>query len=367
LVVAACVSPAGAHEIATTRADATFRSDRTYEVKVVTDAASLVEKLEAVHGKRAPVSNDAAELRRRLRDLFDGFRTRAAVDFDGIPVVSTFDYEVSAGTALDPPAVTVTLRGTVPASAATFAWTYGWTLASYSLSVHRPDAAEPSIEWLEKGQRSSPVPLARVVPLTRARTASRYVGLGFTHIVPHGWDHVLFVLGIFLLGRRVRDVLAQITAFTVAHSLTLALSMFGVWSLPARVVEPLIALSIAYVAVENILGSGGSRLAEAHPECYRERRRTAPIYVIFAFGLLHGMGFAGVLAELGLPRSEFITALVTFNLGVELGQLAVVITAFVLVAWPFARRAWYRSLVVLPASALIACLGLYWTVGRLAS
>src|SRR5262245_55331656 len=226
--IAASVSPVAAHEIGTTRADAMFRSDRTYEVKVVTDAASLVEKLEAAQGKWAPASNDSSELERRLRDAFAGFRTRAAVDFDGIRVDSTFDYAVSAGTALDPPAVTVRLLGTVPEPATTFAWTYGWTLASYSLSVHRPDAAEPSIEWLEKGQRSSPVPLARVVPLTRAQTAWRYVVLGFTHIVPHGWDHVLFVLGIFLLGRRVRDVLAQITAFTVAHSLTLALSMFGV-------------------------------------------------------------------------------------------------------------------------------------------
>jgi hypothetical protein len=161
---------------------------------------------------------------------------------------------------------------------------------------------------------------------------------------------MLFVLGIFLLSRRLRQVLAQVSAFTIAHSITLALSVYGVVSVSPNVVEPLIAVSIAYVAIENIF------MSELKP--WR-------LALVFAFGLLHGMGFAGALKELGLPRSEFVTALITFNAGVEAGQLAVIGAAFLLVGWYCSNRDWYRRLVVVPASALIACTAVYWTVERL--
>jgi hypothetical protein len=89
------------------------------------------------------------------------------------------------------------------------------------------------------------------------------------------------------------------------------------------------------------------------------------VALVFGFGLLHGMGFAGALKELGLPRSEFVTALLTFNVGVEAGQLAVIGTAFVLVGWYCAGRVWYRRRIVVPASLLIACTAVYWTIQRL--
>jgi hypothetical protein len=179
----------------------------------------------------------------------------------------------------------------------------------------------------------------------------QYVVLGFTHILPKGLDHIAFVLGLFLLGTALRPLLVQVTAFTLAHTITLALTIYGVVSLPSSVVEPLIAVSIVYVAVENILTP---RLTPWRP------------VVVFAFGLLHGMGFAGVLGELGLPRSEHLTALVAFNVGVELGQLAVIGGAFLLVGLRFRRRPWYRRRVVVPASAAIALLGLYWALERTA-
>ena len=112
----------------------------------------------------------------------------------------------------------------------------------------------------------------------------------------------------------------------------------------------MIALSIAYVAVENIFVS---------------ELKSWRVALVFAFGLLHGMGFAGVLQELGLPRSEFMTALLTFNLGVEAGQLAVIGAAFLLVGFHWSHRAWYRARIVVPASALIACMAVYWTIARL--
>jgi len=186
--------------------------------------------------------------------------------------------------------------------------------------------------------------------LSRAAIGLRYLALGFTHIVPYGLDHMLFVLGIFLLSRRLKQVLAQVSAFTIAHSITLALSIYGIVSVSPRVVEPLIAVSIAYVAIENIF------ISELKP--WR-------VGLVFAFGLLHGMGFAGALKELGLPRSEFVTALVTFNVGVESGQLAVIGAAFLLVGWYCGTRQWYRRLVVVPASALIALTAVYWTFERL--
>ena len=151
-------------------------------------------------------------------------------------------------------------------------------------------------------------------------------------------------------GRRLRPMLWQVTAFTVAHSITLALSIYGVVRIAPAIVEPLIALSIAYVAVENLFTS--------HLRPWR-------IALVSAFGLLHGMGFAGVLSELGLPRSEFVTALITFNAGVEAGQLAVITGAFVLVAYWTSHREWYRRRIVVPASATIALVGVFWTIQRL--
>ena len=128
--------------------------------------------------------------------------------------------------------------------------------------------------------------------------------------------------------------------------------MYGVVAVPPSIVEPLIALSIAYVAVENLF------VAEL------TSRRVA---LVFGFGLLHGLGFAGALPELGLPRAEFLTALVTFNLGVEAGQLAVIGAAFLLVGWPWGDRAWYRRRgVVVPASCAIAVTAVYWTFERAA-
>ena len=146
--------------------------------------------------------------------------------------------------------------------------------------------------------------------------------------MPKGLDHMLFVLGIYLLSGRARTVLCQVSAFTVAHSITLGLSMYGLVTLSPRIVEPMIAISIAYVAIENIL---------------LKELKSWRIALVFTFGLLHGMGFAGALKEIGLPRSEFLIALVTFNVGVEAGQLSVIAMAFLLVGWHFANREWYRS------------------------
>jgi hypothetical protein len=185
--------------------------------------------------------------------------------------------------------------------------------------------------------------------LSRTEVAWTYLQQGFTHIIPLGLDHILFVLCIFLLNPNLRSVIWQATAFTVAHSITLGLAMYGVIAAPSHIVEPVIALSIMYVALENVL---------------TDKLKPSRIAIVFIFGLIHGMGFAGALTGLGLPQQEFATALITFNVGVELGQLAVTLTAWLLVGKWFASKNWYRFRIVNPASLLIAIVACYWTIER---
>ena len=176
-----------------------------------------------------------------------------------------------------------------------------------------------------------------------------YLKMGFTHIIPSGADHVLFVAGLCLLNTRFKTILWQATAFTVAHSITLALSMKNIIVMPGAVVEPIIALSILFVAVENIL------LTEL--KAWR-------IGIVFMFGLIHGMGFASALNEIGLPRNQFFTSILSFNLGVELGQVAVILAVFALIIIPFGKKTWYRQRIVYPLSAMIALIAAWWTIGR---
>src|SRR5262249_31223139 len=279
-------------------------------------------------------------------------RQRVQLAFDATEVHPAIAYSVTPGSDAASTAVaTIRLTGQIPPDASHFTWTYSWTFASYAMTVRRAASENPATAWLEGGQTSAPVAvMSPAPPVARLGTAWRYLTLGFTHIVPHGLDHMLFVLGIYLLSGRTRSVLSQVSAFTVAHSITLGLSIYGVVAVSPKIIEPLIAVSIAYVAIENIF------LAEL---------KSWRVALVFAFGLLHGMGFAGALQELGLPRSEFVTALLTFNMGVEAGQLAVIGAAFMLVGWHCANRTWYRGRVVVPASTLIACTAVYWTIQRL--
>ncbi len=343
-----------AHEIGTSRVMVAIDESNRYRIEIVTDAASLIEKLEAASGQSKGPMTDmrAARIEARLAELEGVFRRRVTLAFDGASAQPSLHFAVTPGSATSAPAATIAFTGDVPPGARQLTWNYGWTFASYALSVKRAGHQEATTQWLEGGQTSRPIALDAPMRTTnRFETAARYIGLGFTHILPKGLDHVLFVLGLFLLTRRARPLVAQISTFTVAHSITLALSMYHIITLPPSIVEPLIAVSIAYVAIENLLV----------PNLTRWR-----VALVFAFGLLHGLGFAGALGELGLPRSEFVTALVGFNVGVEAGQLTVIGAAFAVVGWRWGGREWYRRLVVMPASAAIACIAVYWTIQRIA-
>ncbi len=176
-----------------------------------------------------------------------------------------------------------------------------------------------------------------------------YIYQGFIHIIPKGLDHILFVLALFLLGRQLSTLIWQISAFTLAHTVTLGLGIYGIVTVPSSIVEPLIALSIAYVAFENTLN---------------RPLKTSRIAVVFGFGLLHGLGFASALLALGLPKGLWLSSLVSFNIGVELGQLSVILIAFLLLGWA-QKREDYHSRVVRPISLLILIIAIYWVIQRL--
>ena len=178
---------------------------------------------------------------------------------------------------------------------------------------------------------------------------TEFISIGFEHILPKGLDHILFVVALFFLSTHWKPLLWQVTAFTIAHSLTLGLAMAGVFKLSPGIVEPLIALSIAAVAIVNLF-----------------RTSVSPWRWIgvFCFGLVHGLGFAGVLGEMTLPEGRFTASLICFNVGVELGQLAVIAIAYAAV-FGVMNKPWYSRYVRSPACYLLAATGLYWTIERI--
>jgi hydrogenase/urease accessory protein HupE len=317
--------PLFAHELGLVQVEATFREDGTYTVDLLLDRE---------HYPPGPVIQDieqSAEL------FFDGKRvphgTTAIGAVDGKPNLTR-----------------LRLQGRTPIGVSQFTFADEAIGGFFVLSLRNEGQAAAITQWVKSGETSEPFSLDRtVVPRSRGEIVWLYLTLGYTHILPKGLDHVLFVLGIFLLAVRLRPVLWQVTAFTVAHTMTLALTIYGFVSLPPNVVEPLIALSIVYVAIENV---------------FTDRLHAWRPLVVFCFGLLHGMGFAGVLREIGLPRSEFVPALLSFNAGVELGQLTVIFAAFLVVGLPFREKPWYRQRIVIPGSIAIATIGMYWFLQR---
>jgi hypothetical protein len=296
------------------------------------------------------------------------FKKEFAVFSDGVPgtvdsvifptVADVVRYRESPPTPRLPAMLKLVVEGHLPPGAHSVSFKFPPELGDILGIIDLPGQASVALVVNSDGTTDTiPVQLAnKTVAMLGAPPAFsnwpvvwQYLRLGFHHILPEGTDHILFVLGLFLLSCRLKPLLWQVTAFTVAHSITLGLAMYGVIRLPSGVVEPLIALSISFVAVENI--------------CTSELKPWRPV-VVFGFGLIHGLGFSNVLLSLGLPRAQFLPALLAFNSGVELGQLAVISAAFLCVGW-WRKRKWYRPVIVIPASALIAVTGLFWAVQRI--
>jgi hypothetical protein len=282
---------------------------------------------------------------------FSAAQASRADFFDGsISKFSTFRFSARL------PASTEPLQLRVPIGA-----TIDYPVA-YTMQI--PSAKVSLTRWLEDGEhdsepfvwagRAPTVMGARTVAdfdpdsLPLSRQAWVYLRLGFRHIVPEGADHILFVLGLFFLGLTWRKLLTQTTVFTLAHATTLFLSTYGIFSLPSRFVEPAIALSITWIAIENVVSPklGIARLA-----------------IVFCFGLIHGLGFAGSLSDVPFPKRDFLVALLGFNFGVDFGQLFVIAIAFLTVGW-FRNEPWFRRRIAIPCSLAIAAVGLFWAVQR---
>lgn len=244
----------------------------------------------------------------------------------------------------------ITFSGKLPVHAHTLTIRLPYVLGDTLHELELP-GGNSHAEPVSAGDYSSEVTIALKPPGMGDKLVAigRYLIVGFQHIIPEGQDHVLFVLGIFLFSARLKPLLWQVSAFTLAHSITLGLSLYGVVRLPSAITEPLIAASIVFVAVENIFTK------EIKPWRYA---------VVFCFGLVHGLGFASAFANAGLPRHDFLVGLIGFNLGVECGQLAVIVSAFLVIGW-FRHRPWYRRAIVIPVSSVIALIALIWTLQRI--
>lgn len=304
-------------------------------------------------------------LRIALEEFWPRMAQRIVIDVDGERIVPELvgvsipevgDFELARTS-------TINLTADLPEGDAPVR--FGWAALYGDLVVRQMGGGEDAYTaFLSDGDLSEP--LSRIEIRTEGAGAVflRYIPVGFEHIVPLGIDHILFVLGLFFFSLHLRPILFQVTSFTLAHTLTLALASLGIVTIPASIVEPLIAASIVYVGVENIRGHTNVKA------------RTA---LVFAFGLLHGLGFASVLGDFGITASHFVAALIGFNLGVEFGQLAVIMTALVLILIAarlagFAplpeeetpvrqTQVMYRSVSIV-GSVLISLIGAYWTIER---
>jgi hypothetical protein len=354
---------AGAHPTQFTTLQVKVGADGHFEANLNIDILSFAlgqtslqtsnEELEAL------LAGPRSALAEQLADAGDHFRHEVVVRTDaGNAIISSWTLpDLAAVDAvlarhIQPRILVpgeINFSGTLPAGAHSLAIRLPYVLGDTVHVLELPEG-DSHDEPVAAGDYSTQVPIALQAPGRWDQLAEigRYLTLGFHHIIPEGTDHILFVLGLFLFSARFGPLLWQVSAFTVAHSVTVGLAIYGVLRLPPAVTEPLVAASIVYVAVENIFTK------ELKPWRYA---------VVFGFGLVHGLGFARAFAQVGLPRQSFLTGLVGFNLGVECGQLAVIAGAFLAVGW-FRHRPWYRRAIVIPASSVIALIALAWTVQR---
>ncbi len=201
---------------------------------------------------------------------------------------------------------------------------------------------------------AAPEAIIRAKP-DRLSVARTYFATGVLHIL-YGYDHLLFVISLVLLLNGFRTIAMAVTAFTLAHSITLIGTTLGMFGLPQAPVECLIALSIIFLAIEIVKAQSGAALRLS---------QRVPWVVAFLFGLLHGFGFAGALKEIGLPESDIPTALLTFNLGVEAGQMMIVLATLALLALLHRFAASYAARAIRVASYAIGITAGYWFIDRL--
>lgn len=360
VVLAVLSSPARAHEVQPSVLDLTL-ADGTATVSVDATVEPFIAGLDLdglsnTNESARSEANDRLrnmppqELSQALRDAWPALSEDLQLLVDGTPVpLELQDIAVPEVGDPDLPRTTrFTATGPLPEGDAPVV--LDWAPRLGGVAIRQMGAGQEGYTgYLASGGQSDPIPRTGGSAQGGWAAFQSYVPVGFAHIMPLGIDHILFVLGLFFLSMNLRPLLAQVTAFTAAHTLTLALAALGIVSVSAAIVEPLIAASIVYVGVENVLSR---RMSPWRP------------LVVLLFGLLHGLGFAGVLSEYDLGSSNFMAKLIGFNVGVEFGQLAVIAAAFLTVGLWFGRKPWYKAWIANPASVVIAAVGAYWFVER---
>ena len=354
------------HLLNMTEVQAVIGIDERIEVSVRIDLSKEFETTEAyfAFSKNDPQEAQASQIQlwSLLADSID-----IQVNFRRVPLLID-SVEPPNGVSLKDfenpfvwPRTVVNLNGQLPAGGGVMQITFLPEMnfeEPIALSMRSSINGKSKSRWLVASQ-SSPVFIfadnETVDVLSETKDADRieallnYLWLGFKHILPGGFDHLLFVLGIFLATRTLRPLLLQISIFTIAHTITLGLAAYRIIEPPSQFVEILIAVSILWIGVENLI---------------RSKQTKIRLWLIGGFGLLHGMGFAGALAGLELPRTDFLLGLLGFNLGVELGQLSFIIVLLLAIGW-FRNRAWYSKRIMVPASLGIALTALVWIFQRL--
>lgn len=373
-IVAFGAARVGAHELQPTIADMTVTNDNDVVLSFRINVEAFLSGIDMDAVEDTDESDGGAEydalralppdaLRTRTQEVVARWNAEPLM-IAGTPLTFTIDdMLIPEGVDFELPRLSsLTIRATLPENAASVVT--NWPAGSGPLVLRQQGVSAPYTGYLDGGQSSEPIALAGGDAQSPSEAFFGYIPVGFDHIVPKGLDHILFVLGLFFLSTRWGPLLWQISAFTLAHTVTLALGALGLVNIPGSIVEPLIAASIVYVAVENLF--------------VRRLNKWRPM-VIFGFGLLHGLGFASVLGEFGLPTGQLIPALIGFNVGVELGQLTVIAVAALLLwacAW-LARRSdlsekeqpvgdyavMFRA-VSIPGSLVIALVGAYWCIER---
>lgn len=355
------ISAVLSHEVQPAIADLSFSEDGTFSLKIRLNLEAVIAGIEPESGDTSESENapeydrlrglEPHELGDVLTQFSNEFLSKLHLSADETSLSATlvfFNIPEIGDLDLSRESILV-IEGQLPNGAKTFIWGWDRAFGSSVIRIAADESSQAYSAYLLEGQDSEPLPITGVRVRGQMETILSYIVIGFTHIVPKGLDHILFVVGLFLLSARLHPLLWQITAFTLAHTISLALGITGLVNISPSIVEPLIALSIVYVCVENLFT--------------RELTRWRP-FVIFGFGLLHGLGFAGVLREIGLPSDQFVVGLISFNLGVELGQLSVIAVCFLAVGFWFSKKLWYRRFIVNPASIAIGIIAGWWFIER---
>ena len=210
------------------------------------------------------------------------------------------------------------------------------------------DTDKPQSQWLKPGNQTSNLGSLQVKTNT---TNFSILGIwnGILQIILYGFDHILFILGLFFFSHKLKPLLIQVTTFTIAHSITLIFGGLGYITISPLIIEVIIAASIIWIGFENL---------------FRKNMKVSRIGVIFTFGLIHGLGFASMFKLKGLEGTDYYLNLLSFNIGIELGQLITLLPLIILIPL-FNRLSWYRILIAMPASIIIALFGVEMFIDRI--